>query len=339
MSMTATTRGAWALLAGFTLLWLGVAWDGQWHVDVGPDTFFTAPHLMFYAGSGLVGFTSLAVVIASTRDRGSPAGRTVRVGLFRAPIAFLVSGLGASGHLLYGATDLWWHTVYGFDILELTPSHIGLQLAMQTEGAGVVLAFVALRGQRAGRWGLALAGALFIASASISFDGEILGVPLSLLGVGGCAVWVLGVIAGAGLGTRWLAATGVAFLALFGATMLFPPFATQVYADAIGLRMRDNAVGLSIVGLAMPFVFPLVAVLAAGAVRLARRRQITPRRAMLLVGAVLGPVVAVQSALPEPGSSGSLPALVLVAAAGAALCWLGWQIAALLRTPMAEVAR
>lgn len=334
------TRGAWSLLLGMTLLWLGVAWDGQWHVDVGPDTFFTAPHLMFYAGSGLIGLTSLAVVLTTTRRGASDSDRIVRVGPFQAPIAFLVSGLGAAGHLLYGATDLWWHTVYGFDILELTPSHIGLQLAMQTESAGVVLAFLALRAQRAGRWGLAGAGALFIASASISFDGEIFGIPVSLLGMGGAAAWIIGIVAGADLGRWWMIGPGAAFLLLLGATMVFPPYATQIYADAIDLRLRDNAVELSIVGAAMPFLFPVIIALAAWGVWLARRRKIAPRRAMLAVGAVAGPAVALQDVLfGESGGGTSILPVVLVVAASAGLCWFGWQNAALLRTPRLEMAR
>ncbi|MFE9680907.1 hypothetical protein [Streptomyces sp. NPDC006285] len=334
------TKGAWSLLVGMTLLWLGVAWDGQWHVDVGPDTFFTAPHLMFYAGSGLIGLTSLAVVLTTTRRGETPADGIVHITRFRAPVAFLVSGLGAAGHLVYGATDLWWHTVYGFDILELTPSHIGLQLAMQTESAGVALAFLTLRARPAGRWGLAAAGALFMASAEISFDGEILGVPVSLLGVGGATAWVIGLVVGAGLGWRWLAATGAAFLALLGATMFFPPFATRVYADAIDLRLRDNAVNESIVGTAMPYLLPLIFAFAAGAVWLARRRNLLPRWAMLSVGAVAAPAVAVQSALFGRSAEGTpLFPLFLTVLAGAGLCWFGWQNAALLRAPRPEAAR
>lgn len=334
------TRGAWLLLMGMTLLWLGVAWDGQWHVDVGPDTFFTAPHLMFYAGSGLIGLTSLAVVLTTTRRGETPGDRIVHIAPFRAPVAFLVSGLGAAGHLIYGATDLWWHTVYGFDILELTPSHIGLQLAMQTESAGVVLALLSLREQPAGRWGLAGAGALFMASAEISFDGEVLGIPVSLLGVGGATAWVIGIVVGAGLSRRWLTATGAAFLLLLGATLVFPPFATRVYADAIDLRLRDNAVNESIVGTALPYYLPVIFVCAAGAVWMARRRDLTPRQAMLLVGAVAAPAVAVQSALFGRSAEGTpLLPLLLTVAAGAGLCWFGWQNAALLRAPQPEAAR
>lgn len=339
--MVVMRRGAWLLLLGLTLLWLGVAWDGQWHVDVGPDTFFTAPHLMFYAGSGLIGFTSLVVVLLVSRSGEPVPGAVARVGKLRAPMPFLISGLGAAGHLLFGATDLWWHSFYGFDILELTPSHTGLQFAMQIEAAGVVLAFVVLRAQPAARWGLALAGALFLASAGISFDGEFLGVPLALFGIAGCAAWIVGVVAGTGLRASWLVASGVAFLVLFGATLVFPAFATQVYADAIALRMRDDAVGRPVAGLAMPFFYPLVAAAAAGAVRLARRRGFPPRQVMPLLGAVLGPALVLYLALSNLQSGGTLPALLLVAVVAAALCWFGWQNAELLRRPrvLDEAAR
>ncbi|GIJ46086.1 hypothetical protein Val02_29720 [Virgisporangium aliadipatigenens] len=338
----AQRTGAWVVLLGFTLLWLGVAWDGQWHVDVGPDTFFTAPHLMFYLGAAMIGLTSLAVVLATTRDAtaAAPSGRVVAVGRLRAPLAFLVTGSGSAGHLLYGATDLWWHTVYGFDILELTPSHIGLQLALQTQAGGLVLAFLALRSRRSGRWGAAVAGALFVASAAITLDGELFGFPLTLIGHGCGAVWVFGVLVGADLRYRWLVATGAAFLAVLAATMLFPPYATQVYADAIDLRQRDNALGLSIVGLTLPMVFPLVAAAVAAVVLAVRRKGFGPRGVMLAVGAVTAPAMAAQAVVSGGFGVGALADLAVVAVVGAGLCWFGWQSAALLRAPaVAGVAR
>ncbi|MDR7276406.1 hypothetical protein [Catenuloplanes atrovinosus] len=331
-------RGAWTLLGAYTLLWFGVAWDGQWHVDVGPDTFYTAPHLMFYAGSALLGFCSLAVVLLVTRRPEASAGTTVPVGPFRAPIAFLVTGLGAAAHLLYGATDLWWHEVYGFDILEETPSHFGLFLGMQLEIAGVVLAFLGLRGERSGRWGLAAAISLFVASAAIGVDGEPLGIPLNVLGLGAGTAWVVGMVVGAGLSARWLAAIGAAYVVLLGLTFLFPPWATRVYADAIDLRMRDNAPGIPIAALALPLLFPLIALLLAAAVRTARRRRLTPRVAMLAVGALTALTVVAQTVLMSSPSIATVLHLALTGAAGAGLCWVGWQNAALLRAARPEVA-
>ena len=53
-------------LVGVFLSFLGFCWDIQWHTDVGPDTFFTAPHLVLYAGVAIAGLTSLAMVLLTT---------------------------------------------------------------------------------------------------------------------------------------------------------------------------------------------------------------------------------------------------------------------------------
>ena len=123
--------GAWLLLAGYATVFLGIAWDAQWHNDVGPDTFFTAPHLMLYGGPAVIGLTCLTVVLLTTW-RSAPGsvdadGSVTVFRTFRAPPVFLIGGLGASANILYGAADLWWHEVYGFDLaLGQTPSHLGL---------------------------------------------------------------------------------------------------------------------------------------------------------------------------------------------------------------------
>jgi hypothetical protein len=320
--------GAWLLLTGFCSLWLGVAWDGQWHVDVGPDTFFTAPHLMFYFGSALIGLTSLAVVLPS---RGTTAGPDVRVLGFRAPAAFLVAGLGSAAHLLYGAVDLWWHTVYGFDILESTPSHLSLQLAMQVQAIAVVMAFAALRGTRSGRWGLAAAGAFGVAAGSIMLDGDVFGVSLTVLGGSAVAVWTLCAVAGITRSAWWVAALGLSFVVVHAATFLFPPFATRLYSEGIDQPLRDNALGLPVLALAMPLVFPLIAVVAAASVALARRRAVPPNVAMAALGAVVGLVVVVSRLFFDEVGTSPLLAALAITALGALAGRFGWQSAALLR--------
>lgn len=54
------TIGAWLLLVASLTGTFGLVWDIQWHTDVGPDTFFTAPHLVVYLGMATTGLTSLA---------------------------------------------------------------------------------------------------------------------------------------------------------------------------------------------------------------------------------------------------------------------------------------
>ncbi|MFC0104787.1 hypothetical protein [Kibdelosporangium aridum] len=317
--------GAWLLLTGFCSLWLGVAWDGQWHVDVGPDTFFTAPHLMFYFGTSLIGLTSLVVVLRSQRDPG------VKVLGLRAPAPFLVAGLGAAGHLVYGAVDLWWHTIFGFDLLESTPSHLSLQFAMQIQAIGTIMAFAALRETRSGLWGLALAGAGGVAASSILLDGSVFGIKLSAITGAAIAAWTLSVMAGVTRSAWWMAGLGLAYAALHAASFLFPPWATQLYADGIDQPIRDNALGVPMVALAMPLIFPILALLGAGAVRIAKQREIAPQVAMTWLGAAAGLIAAVTMSFLDDFPGNALLNIVVVTAFGALGGRFGWQCAALLR--------
>ncbi|MFC7614941.1 hypothetical protein ACFQV2_16880 [Actinokineospora soli] len=165
MELTATRAGTVrgvvpaATLMGATLLSLvGSTWDIQWHSDVGPDTFFTVPHLLLYAGAALAGFVSLAVVLATTAAQraGRPVdptvgGRPIRIfgGVFTAPIGYVVSGTGAALFLLYGLWDLWWHSLYGFDAVIDSPPHIGLLLGDMITSIGLIIVFAA---GKANRW-------------------------------------------------------------------------------------------------------------------------------------------------------------------------------------------
>jgi hypothetical protein len=320
--------GAWLLLTGFCALWLGVAWDGQWHVDVGPDTFFTAPHLMFYFGTSLIGLTSLTVVLAG---RDQAAGPTVRVLGLRAPIAFLVAGLGAAGHLIYGAVDLWWHTVYGFDLLESTPSHLSLQFAMQIQAIAVIMAFAALRTTKSGRWGLAAAGAFSVAASSILLDGSVFGLKLNLLGGAAVAAWTLCAVAGVTRSAWWVAVLGLLYVAIHAATFLFPPVATDLYADGIGQPVRDNALGIPMVALAMPVVFPVIALLAAGVVRIARQRDLPPLTTMAAIGASVGLLATLSAIVLDDSMPNLLPNALVIIVLAAVAGRFGWQSAALMR--------
>jgi hypothetical protein len=53
-SASALRRAAlWGLLVSKLVGGWGVQWDIQWHVLIGRDSFWIAPHLMTYAGVGL----------------------------------------------------------------------------------------------------------------------------------------------------------------------------------------------------------------------------------------------------------------------------------------------
>jgi hypothetical protein len=126
------TQTAFGLLLGGFFYILGGTWDIQWHADVGPDSFFTAPHSVLYGGITLAGIVALIALIRTTlRYRsGAPAvtaQNTVSfLGIARAPQGVVIGGLGAVAFITAGLFDLWWHTLYGFDVTLASPPHVML---------------------------------------------------------------------------------------------------------------------------------------------------------------------------------------------------------------------
>jgi hypothetical protein len=132
---------------------VGTAWDIQWHVQVGRDRVFTAPHVMMLAGIVIAGLTSLTVVLADswqTYRRGVLAPLQRRIfGLFRAPIGFVVAGSGALLSAIAFPLDDYWHTLYGIDVTLWAPFHVMIIMGMVMVGLGT-LAVLAAEIGRAG---------------------------------------------------------------------------------------------------------------------------------------------------------------------------------------------
>src|SRR2546423_8671466 len=72
-------RGAlWGLLLAKAVAGIGVGWDIRWHVVIGRDSFWIAPHVMTYAGVAAAAILSFGVLVfetwstnAATRRRGT----------------------------------------------------------------------------------------------------------------------------------------------------------------------------------------------------------------------------------------------------------------------------
>ncbi|MGW6504659.1 hypothetical protein [Nonomuraea angiospora] len=333
--------GAWFLMFGYATLLVGMVWDGQWHGDVGPDSFWTAPHLLLYAGTGIIGLSCLSVVLLSTWARG-PATETPSVTVFRtfrAPWPFLVGGLGASGNLLYAGSDLWWHDLYGFDIAAgTTPSHFGLGLSIQVEIFAMVMAFAVLRRTRSEKWGLALAIGLATLGTTSAFGmlSELIfdwlpGVAPRVLGLGAAGALMLSLIVGLTRSWHWPAAAGLTFVLVQGGLALFTPAATRWYAETIDQPVRDYASGLPQVLIGFPVTFPLIALLAGGVVAWAVRRGVSPLWIAPAVGALAGVNTAIFYGVLGLLEMNLIATLLAAAALGAATGSLGWQCAAMLR--------
>jgi hypothetical protein len=142
-------------VAGF-----GLAWDIRWHIVVGRDTFFTPPHLLLYTGIAVAGLVCLGMVLAETwrYRQGSPAvtshTTTPFLGLFHAPVGFVVAGFGLLTLLLAAPLDNYWHELYGIDVALWTPFHMMGMIGGFIAGLGTVHIFAseAARARRRGRW-------------------------------------------------------------------------------------------------------------------------------------------------------------------------------------------
>ncbi|MGH8876714.1 MAG: hypothetical protein ACRD0P_05120 [Stackebrandtia sp.] len=329
--------GAWLLLTGYGLMVLAFVWDQQWHFDVGPDNFFTAPHMMMYTGTATIGLTSLFMVLARTwrrEDRPTSGAAVTVFRIFRAPAPFLVGGASASAFLVYGVTDLWWHTIYGFDLQGASWAHNGLLLSMGVAAVATVMAFAAWRGRGSARWGFAIAGGIGVAGSTITVatTADLSGV-VFVLAVAGLCGFALALFAGVTRSPAWLLAIGAVFTGFQLLCLAYSPLATRIYADLLDQPLRDNARGVPSLVFMFPAAFPVVAGVAAWVVWLAKRRGTHPPRAMALIGAVAGiggGIGIAVMAFTEQFDPLAIAVVVATPVCGAVAARFGWQCAALL---------
>jgi hypothetical protein len=330
------------VLGGTLLSLVGLTWDIQWHSDVGPDTFFTLPHLFLYAGSAVSGLASLVVVLMTTADTKRAkavdpivGGRAVGVfgRTFAAPVGYLISGTGAALFLVYGLWDQWWHGLYGFDAVIDSPPHIGLLLSISITMVGAVMIFAVARDQRWGLYGaIAAAAALLVFSMVTSLG--LRAVPAAFaspvsIGTAFFSVMILFMAAHALDRRGGALAVGVSVAVLQAVFWWFSPWAAKVYADATGLPLRDYADGIP----GLPNMIPMCLVLVAVAVELLHRLPVWIPG--VVGGAVIAALVPVQRVLVHGGSfpvnARYITTIVLAAAFGALAAMLGRRFGHMLR--------
>ena len=111
----------WILLAAKLVTGWGVQWDIQWHVLIGRDTFWIAPHLhdlcrRHAGGADLV----------RTAGRGHSAGRTARGRDLDPPRLISTRGVhlaawGMALTVLAAPIDDLWHRLFGLDVTLWSP--------------------------------------------------------------------------------------------------------------------------------------------------------------------------------------------------------------------------
>jgi hypothetical protein len=114
---------------------VGVYWDISWHMSIGRDTFWTAPHLLMQAGGLIAGLSSGYVALMMTfarphtdHERGGDAA--VRLWGFRAPLGAWVCVWGCIAMVASAPFDNWWHNAYGLDVQIVSPPHAILAMGI-----------------------------------------------------------------------------------------------------------------------------------------------------------------------------------------------------------------
>jgi hypothetical protein len=118
---SALPRGVlWALLVSKVIAGWGVQWDIQWHVTIGRDSFWIAPHLMTYAGvSAAVLFSFGMLAYQTWRGTGD-----VRVLGLSGSRGFQLGAWGMAVTVLAAPLDDLWHRLFGIDVTLWSPPHL-----------------------------------------------------------------------------------------------------------------------------------------------------------------------------------------------------------------------
>lgn len=332
--------GAWSVLLGVFITLFGLSWDVQWHTEVGPDTFWTLPHIFVYAGAALTGAAALTVVLLCTMlsRQTKQAGWIPVFGFFYAPIGFIIAGFGAFGFLLFGLFDQWWHTIFGFDVSISSPPHLGLILSDVLSMVGCALIFV--RGRKTQTIGISIATGLAIAfslpfmiaifsdfNLTIPLLGfQALLIPLGMLFVVSSTrqPWAALLMAVVLVGFRYLCE-------------LIYPSITLAYAESLGWSLRDGASNRPELPMLIPVLSLVAGVLVSGIMAFWKARGLPMLGGLVLSGGLAAPVLYLDSSL-IPISENAL-FLLPVAVVGALSAWLGWQLGVVARNANAEVAQ
>ena len=115
----------WGIVAGKLVGGWGVQWDILWHIRIGRDSFWIAPHVMTYAGVAIVVVLSFGILAWDTWRRGSrlPAGEITVMGMTSTP-GFHLAAWGIALTVLAAPIDDAWHRLFGIDVTLWSPPHL-----------------------------------------------------------------------------------------------------------------------------------------------------------------------------------------------------------------------
>lgn len=174
----------YSLLFASASAMIGECWDVAWHVSIGRDTFWTAPHMAIQFCAILGAFTCSFLILQTTfgKDRVERQASVAVMG-FRGPLGAFVVMWGAAAMLTSAPFDNWWHNAYGLDVKILSPPHVVLGLGIGCVQVGGLLLTLGCMNRAVGKarqqldWIFLCAGGLVL-SQIMAFSQEYISLPL-----------------------------------------------------------------------------------------------------------------------------------------------------------------
>src|SRR5881397_4261590 len=171
--MTLRRRALWALLAAKLVGGWGVGWDIRWHLVIGRDSFWIAPHLMTYLAVSAAALISLGVLVVETRRarHGAASPDSVAVAGLRGTRGFHLAWWGMAIVILAAPIDDLWHRLFGIDVTLWSPPHLLGLAGSQVSNLGGLLIALEVHGPGWPRWAaLAISGVFLLGTFYIAVD-------------------------------------------------------------------------------------------------------------------------------------------------------------------------
>src|SRR5262245_39076094 len=165
-STTLRRCALWALLVAKLVGAWGVGWDIRWHLVIGRDSLWIAPHAMAYASviAGVLIPLGVLVVEAWRRRWGADrqlATATATVGL-HGTRGFHLAWLGMIITILAAPIDDLWHRLFGLDISIWSPPHLLGLAGFQVAHFGGLLIALEVYDTSWKRWVALIANGIFL---------------------------------------------------------------------------------------------------------------------------------------------------------------------------------